>query len=129
MPYKKCPRCNLNYIKDTEVLCKVCLEEVGKNINDFDKDEEYDICPECGENIIKAGEDMCYQCMVEQIGEDVDEEDLKSDVWDDVLSDEESELFDDKADGEVESIEDLETLEDIESLELDEEFDDDEIDE
>ena len=45
----------------------------------------------------------------------------------DVLSDEESELFDDKADGE--SIEDLETLEDIESLELDEEFDDDEIDE
>ena len=72
---------------------------------------------------------MCYQCMVEQIGEDVDEEDLKSDVWEDVLSDEESELFDDKADGEVESIEDLETLEDIESLELDEEFDDDEIDE
>ena len=58
MPYKKCPRCNLNYIKDTEVLCKVCLEEVGKNINDFDKDEEYDICPECGENIIKAGEDI-----------------------------------------------------------------------
>ena len=54
MAYKKCPRCNLNYIQDVEVLCKICLDEVGKAIraNDVDE-EEYDICPECGENIIK----------------------------------------------------------------------------
>ena len=30
MAYKKCPRCNLNYIKETDLLCKICLEEVGK---------------------------------------------------------------------------------------------------
>ena len=30
MAYKKCPRCNLNYIQDVEVLCKICLDEVGK---------------------------------------------------------------------------------------------------
>ena len=81
MPYKKCPRCNLNYIGENEVLCKICLKEVGKSLNDFDKDEEYDICPECGENIIKAGDDMCYQCAIEQMGEDVEEEDLESDAW------------------------------------------------
>ena len=57
---------------------------------------------------------MCYRCMVERLEKMWMEEDLKSDVWEDVLSDEESELFDDKADGEVESSEDLETLEDIE---------------
>ena len=89
MPYKKCPRCNLNYIGENEVLCKICLKEVGKSLNDFDKDEEYDICPECGENIIKAGDDMCYQCAIEQMGEDVEEEDLESDAWDDVLPEDE----------------------------------------
>ena len=50
MAYKKCPRCSLNYIKDTELLCKICLDEVGKAIRNNEEDEEeYDICP----NVVK----------------------------------------------------------------------------
>ena len=86
MAYKKCPRCSLNYIQDTEVLCKICLGEVEKAIRANGEDEEeYDICPECGENIIKAGEDMCYQCMLEHIKDEVDEESRKKDEWEDFL--------------------------------------------
>src|SRR5690554_4684301 len=72
MAYKKCPRCSLNYIQDTELLCKICLEEVGKAIRaNEDDEEEYDICPECGENIIKTGEEMCLQCLVEHMRDEV----------------------------------------------------------
>ena len=28
MGFKKCPRCELNYIRDTETYCKVCLREM-----------------------------------------------------------------------------------------------------
>ena len=31
MGYKKCPRCELNYIRDDEDLCSICKEELGKN--------------------------------------------------------------------------------------------------
>ena len=31
----KCPRCDLNYILDTEKLCKVCLREMkGNHVDD-----------------------------------------------------------------------------------------------
>ena len=117
MAYKKCPRCSLNYIQDVQVLCKICLDEVGKAIRANDEDEEeYDICPECGENIIKAGEDMCYQCMIEHVKDEVDEESRKKDEWGDFLpKGEDDDLFDDDQD---------EDLEDLEEIELDEEFED-----
>lgn len=82
MGYKKCPRCNLNYIQDHEVLCKVCLAEVGKALKNKDEDEEYDICPECGENIIKEGEEMCYQCRMEKEKEEKTSNDGTNDYLD-----------------------------------------------
>lgn len=50
MAYKKCPRCELNYIKDTEQYCKVCLVDMGKlagdHILDDDiLDEDLRLCP------------------------------------------------------------------------------------
>ena len=89
MAYKKCPRCNLNYIKDTDVLCGICLEEVGKALRrNEEEEEEYDICPECGENIIKAGEEMCYPCRMERSKEDPDAE-IKTGDWDSFSGEEE----------------------------------------
>ncbi|NMA95001.1 MAG: hypothetical protein GX974_03085 [Clostridiales bacterium] len=84
MAYKKCPRCNLNYIKDTDVLCKICLGDVNKALRGNDSDEEeYDICPECGESIIKSGEEMCYRCRIENADNDIDgDEDDKDEDWD-----------------------------------------------
>ncbi len=62
MAYKKCPRCELNYIKDTEQYCKVCLVDMGKlagdHILDDDiLDEDLRLCPECGENYLEEGEE------------------------------------------------------------------------
>lgn len=113
MAYKKCPRCNLNYIKDTDVLCKICLEEVGKALRSNDEEEEYDICPECGEHIIKAGEEMCYQCRMEQNKDDPDLEKGKPKDWEEFPeeAEEEAPLFEE---------EDQEEL-DVVELDLDEE--------
>jgi len=118
MAYKKCPRCNLNYIKEHELLCKICLDEVGKAIRNNEEDElDYDICPECGENIIKSGEDMCYQCMVEHMKNEIEEENRKLDEWEDFLpKDEEEELFDDED----------QDLPGLDQIEIDEEFVEDE---
>lgn len=83
MAYKKCPRCSLNYIKSTDVLCKICLKEVEEALRSNDEEEEYDICPECGEHIIRVGEEMCYQCMLEENKDEVDSEENKGeDEWD-----------------------------------------------
>lgn len=131
MAYKKCPRCYLNYIKDTESLCKVCLEEVGKSLSDNDREEEYDICPECGENIIEPGEEMCDQCAMERMKEG---ERIEGDGWDDFLLavDEDDEIFNQDIDDDLSSLEDLGDLEDLaeaedleplEDLEIDEEVD------
>ncbi|HHY81786.1 MAG TPA: hypothetical protein GX505_03780 [Clostridiales bacterium] len=106
MAYKKCPRCSLNYIKDTDVLCKICLEEVGKALRSNDDEEEYDICPECGEHIIKAGEEMCYQCMLEHNKEENDIETDKQDDWDKLPEvEEEDQLFDEDEPEELTEIE------------------------
>jgi hypothetical protein len=64
MAYVKCPRCNLNYINESESYCRICLEELGK----IEARKEYDLddmelCPECEENLIKANETMCKSCM------------------------------------------------------------------
>lgn len=56
MKYKKCPRCELNYITCNEEYCDICKEELagiseerycyvcGKLLND---NEDNDICCEC----------------------------------------------------------------------------------
>ena len=95
MAYKKCPRCNLNYIRDTDVLCGICRKEVGKALRSKEE-EEYDICPECGEHIIKAGEEMCYQCRKEKEKEDPDTEESRDDHWDDFSEEEEDRIFEEE---------------------------------
>jgi len=81
MAYKKCPRCNLNYIKDVDALCMVCMEDLGKTTRLSTDDEEYDICPECGENVIKSGEEMCNQCLLERTKDNKDESLKKPSEW------------------------------------------------
>lgn len=81
MAYKKCPRCNLNYIKDVDAYCVVCLGDLGKTPRVGTDEEEYDICPECGDDVIKAGEDMCAQCLQERSKDPIDENVKKSNDW------------------------------------------------
>src|SRR5665647_68710 len=105
MAYKKCPRCSLNYIKDTDVLCKICLEEVGKALRSNDEEEDYDICPECGEHIIKVGEEMCYQCIMEQVKDDNNIVKTKEKSWGEFAHNEEdANVFEE---GEAEEVEEI----------------------
>lgn len=117
MAYKKCPRCSLNYIKNTDVLCRICLEEVGNALRSNDEEEEYDFCPECGEHIIKVGEEMCYQCMIELNKEEADLEKNKGDEWDKVHDEDADDEFFDQDEDDPEELTDFDLDDEIEEEE------------
>ena len=57
----KCPRCDLNYILDTEKLCKVCLREMkGTHV-----DDEMEMCSVCNAAPALPGHDVCLSCLKE----------------------------------------------------------------
>lgn len=57
----KCPRCDLNYILDTEKLCKVCLREMkGSHVED-----EMEMCSVCNAAPALPGHDVCLSCLKE----------------------------------------------------------------
>ncbi|MDO4564384.1 MAG: hypothetical protein Q4C04_02075 [Clostridia bacterium] len=62
MALKKCPICELNYIRDGEKVCHVCL----KAKKGLDKDEdEILMCIECGEKTVVKGQELCIDCLKE----------------------------------------------------------------
>ena len=57
----KCPRCDLNYIREDEKYCKVCLRELkGDNT-----DDEVELCSICNEEPALPGRDVCLFCLKE----------------------------------------------------------------
>ena len=62
--YKKCPRCELNYILESEDYCSVCKDELkGIVVNDLDYDDSFSrICPRCGVNTITDDQEYCESC-------------------------------------------------------------------
>lgn len=63
MKYKRCSRCGLNYILESESLCSVCKDELVGKKSIFD-DESYSelICPYCEKNPIDIDDVMCSEC-------------------------------------------------------------------
>ena len=58
----KCPRCELNYMLDTEKMCSICRREVrGEN----EQDDMIELCSECGENPVVPGQELCAYCLKE----------------------------------------------------------------
>lgn len=129
MGYKKCPRCDLNYILDTEQYCKVCLVDMGKiagtHINDDLDDEDLVLCPVCGENYLDEGESICYSCRIERLKKA--KEEAKDSLLDAEDLDDYPEEFPIPNDDEEEPEEIL--VEDIEELEYDEDEEEQEEDE
>ena len=75
MKLVKCPRCDLNYIYETESLCKVCLrEKKGSHDND-----ELDICSMCNSTPSLPGKDVCLGCLKEinNSGRDITEDETR----------------------------------------------------
>lgn len=59
----KCPRCELNYMKEGDKYCEVCRKELrGEDEND----DSLEMCTECNEHPVIKGEDLCLFCLREK---------------------------------------------------------------
>ena len=71
MALRKCPKCELNYIKDGAEFCDVCLREMKRIASRDKRDDERGetdevlICTECGEAPAVAGSELCLECLKE----------------------------------------------------------------
>ena len=64
MNFVKCPRCELNYITESERYCKICLREMkGSHVED-----EMEMCSVCNEAPALPGHDVCLSCLKEMNG-------------------------------------------------------------
>ena len=63
----KCPRCELNYMNDTDTMCSVCRREVRGESEQF---EMIELCSECGERPVVPGQELCAVCLKEQARRD-----------------------------------------------------------
>ena len=141
--YKKCPRCELNWIPTEEELCEVCKAEMGKasKISLLEEDDDIiglgeRICPICKVNYLDADEDMCQSCRAERAEKEVDKS--EDDDWKEYIDDEEPiYAVDDESEMSLSQLQEEEEIDDEEEEicpddfeELDEEdllgFDDDE---
>ena len=81
MELKKCPRCELNYIREDEKLCSVCSNSGrSRQISD----DSHMVCSECGENRPMPGKTVCAACYKElrRIGYNSDDDILAADELD-----------------------------------------------
>ena len=97
MGYIKCPRCELNYMPDTERYCSVCKREMRGE----DEHDEIELCSACGETPVVPGEELCAACLKELTRQEGDVtaldatsdlEEIDIDVDEDIPSTEYSEI-------------------------------------
>lgn len=65
----KCPRCELNYMLDTDKMCSVCRRDVRGESEQY---EMIELCSECGENPVVPGQELCAVCLKELSSRDGD---------------------------------------------------------
>lgn len=63
MALVKCPRCELNYIKDDEKYCNVCRRQIK---GEPEPEELTGLCIECGETPAAKGSELCSACQREK---------------------------------------------------------------
>lgn len=61
MGFIKCPRCELNYIKEEEQYCSVCKREMKGEVHE----DPFELCSICNENPVMPGKDVCLMCYKE----------------------------------------------------------------
>lgn len=68
MALRKCPICELNYIKGDAPYCDVCTREMKRAISRKREEEEPEeelLCSECGEAPAVRGSELCLACLKE----------------------------------------------------------------
>lgn len=106
MKLVKCPRCELNYMKEDEKLCSVCRKELQGS----DTEEPTDLCIECGEYPAVPGGELCVRCLRARVRAAKEAAALVKD--DDPILADEDELLDDSEVSDMEGLE-IELLEDV----------------
>ena len=61
MGFIKCPRCELNYIREEEQYCSVCKREMKGEAHE----DPFELCSICNENPVMPGKDVCLLCYKE----------------------------------------------------------------
>lgn len=59
----KCPRCDINFIREEDGYCDICKREM-KGIEP--KNDLPEMCIECGENPALPGDDLCAACLIDR---------------------------------------------------------------
>ena len=104
----KCPRCDLNYIREDEKYCKICLRELKGEKSQ----EEVELCSICNEEPALPGKDVCLFCLREM---------NKSNSTDDSDSGSEAENVDTSTIGDMDAVSGMdEIIPDVEEEETDE---------
>ena len=124
--YKKCPRCELNYILADQELCQVCLTEL--KLAPSEDEEDMELCTICGKNLVTVDQVMCDECAKKRSIDDVVDEgeeeadDVPVSDWDSASVEE----VQDDLGGIVDADDDVEVVSfsDLEEEEFDEEEDD-----
>ena len=102
--YIKCPRCELNYILETEKLCPVCQAEL-KLSKDDSLSEDMELCPICGQNFVSYDQPMCEECAKKRSLDDIvdedenEDEDISEEAENEEINDTETEETEKKEDG------------------------------
>ena len=78
--YIKCPRCELNYILETEKLCPVCQAEL-KLRKDDSLSDDMELCPICGQNFVSYDQPMCEECAKKRSLDDIVDEDTDDEEY------------------------------------------------
>ncbi len=86
--YKRCPRCELNYIKKGEEYCSVCINEMNSRNDSLNCDVELELCPICKINYINEDEIMCASCAAEREAEGADIDDIDINEWNEYVNEE-----------------------------------------
>lgn len=110
--YKLCPRCEINYILDSDAYCEVCHNELKglAKYEEMEDEDDTDVCPRCGINFLNEGETICESCLAEIEEEKipkVDDVEVEKDDWD-AAEDEAEVLVDEDADESLEALVDEE---------------------
>ena len=100
--YKKCPRCELNWILKKQDLCDVCKAELNydgsQNYEEEEEIEEFlddieELCPVCKSNYIHGKETMCESCRRSKY-RGLDDIEKSEEEWDDNEKDETCDIED-----------------------------------
>ncbi len=59
----KCPRCDINFIREEEGYCSICKREMR---GEMPKDDAVEMCIECGEHPAVPGEELCAFCLADR---------------------------------------------------------------